>query len=390
MDRNSVGLVKPQKFTFAHKGDPMVLESGRTLGPVDIVYETYGEPDETRSNAILICHALSGDAHAAGYHDVHDKRTGWWDTMIGPGKAFDTRKFWVISSNIIGGCKGSTGPSSINPETGEPFGLNFPIITIGDMVDAQKRLIDHLGITRLHAIAGGSMGGFQVLEWTLRYPEMVRSALSIASCARLSAQGIAFNAVGRSAITSDPNWENGHYYGGPGPQQGLAVARMIGHITYLSEFLMDSKFGRRLQSADRLSYDFSSEFAVESYLNHKGSTFTERFDANSYLYITKAMDYFDISRAYGPLPEAFAKATARYLFVTYRTDWLFPTEQSREIVRAMLSTGRDVSFVEIESGYGHDAFLIEVEKLDRILSSFLCGVVERDPMGESDERFVCE
>jgi len=390
MDRNSVGLVKPQTFTFAHKGDPMVLESGRTLGPVDIVYETYGEPDETRSNAILICHALSGDAHAAGYHDVHDKRTGWWDTMIGPGKAFDTRKFWVICSNIIGGCKGSTGPSSTDPETGEPFGLDFPIITIGDMVDAQKRLVDHLGITRLHAIAGGSMGGFQVLEWTLRYPDMVRSAISIASCARLSAQGIAFNAVGRSAITSDPNWKNGHYYGGPGPQQGLAVARMIGHITYLSEFLMDSKFGRRLQSADRLSYDFSSEFAVESYLNHKGSTFTERFDANSYLYITKAMDYFDISRAYGPLPQAFANATSRYLFVTYNTDWLFPTEQSREIVRAMLSTGRDVSFVEIESGYGHDAFLIEVEKLDRILSSFLCGVVERDPTGESDERFVCK
>jgi len=390
MDRKSVGLVTPEKFTFAQNGDPMVLESGRTLGPVDIVYETYGKPDETRSNAILICHALSGDAHAAGYHDVHDKRTGWWDTMIGPGKAFDTRIFWVICSNIIGGCKGTTGPSSINPETGEPYGLDFPIITIGDMVEAQKKLIDHLGISRLHSIAGGSMGGFQVLEWTLRYPEMVRSAISIASCARLSAQGIAFNAVGRSAITSDPNWKNGHYYGGPGPQQGLAVARMIGHITYLSEFLMDSKFGRRLQSADRLSYDFSSEFAVESYLNHKGSTFTERFDANSYLYITKAMDYFDISRAYGPLTEAFAEATPRYLFVTYSTDWLFPTEQSREIVRAMLSTGRDVSFVEIESGYGHDAFLIEVEKLDRILSSFLCGVVERVPTQESDERFVCK
>jgi len=371
MERNTVGLVKEQYFTFAGDDTHMVLESGETLAPVDIVYEAYGTPNEDRSNAILILHALSGDAHAAGYHDPHDKRTGWWDGMIGPGKAFDTRKYWVICSNIIGGCKGSTGPGSINPKTGKPFGLDYPIITIGDIVDAQKQLIDHLGISRLFSMAGGSMGGFQVLEWTLRYPEMVRSAICIASTSRLSAQGIAFNAVGRHAITSDPAWNGGHYYGSPGPQHGLAIARMVGHITYLSELSMDSKFGRRLQSADRYSYDFESEFAIESYLRYQGHTFTERFDANSYLYITKAMDYFDISRSYGPLARAFSDVLAKYLFVSYSSDWLFTSEQTREIVRALLANGKDVSFIEIDSPYGHDAFLIEEEQLTRIIRSFL-------------------
>lgn len=384
MERNSVGRVTPQLAIVADAQTPMVLASGRTLGPVQIAYETYGEPDENCSNAILICHALSGDAHAAGYHDLHDRRTGWWDSMIGPGKAFDTRKYWVICSNVIGGCKGSTGPVTNDPESGAPYGTHFPIITIEDMVDAQKRLIDHLGISRLFCIAGGSMGGFQVLEWSLRYPQMVRSAICIASSARLSAQSIAFNAVGRSAITRDPGWQGGHYYGDAGPQHGLAVARMVGHITYLSKLLMDDKFGRRLQSADRLSYDFRTEFAVESYLHHKGDAFTERFDANSYLYITKAMDYFDISRTYGPLKEAFANAAASYLVVAYSTDWLFPTEQSRELVRALLSAGREVSFVEIDSPYGHDAFLIEKERLTRILRSFLSGVEKAAPAEESD------
>ena len=353
----------------------MVLESGRTLGPVDIVYETYGEPNADRSNAILICHALSGDHHAAGVHDPHDRYTGWWDSMIGPGKGFDTRKYWVICSNIIGGCKGSTGPLSINPQSGKTYGLDFPIVTIGDMVAAQKQLIDHLGISRLYSIAGGSMGGFQVLEWSLRFPQMVRSAICIASAARLSAQAIAFNAVGRSAITHDPEWQGGQYNGnGTGPEKGLAIARMVGHITYLSELLLDTKFGRRLQSANRLSYNFASEFAIESYLDHKGSAFTKRFDANSYLYITKAMDYFDISRSYGPLKEAFAKTAARYLFVSYSTDWLFPTSQSREMVQALLSNGKPVSFIDIESPYGHDAFLVEEEKLTGLISGFLNGV----------------
>ena len=375
MDRNSVGLVKPETFSFGTADDPLVLESGRTLAPVDIIYETYGEPNADRSNAILICHALSGDHHAAGVHDPHDRYTGWWDSMIGPGKGFDTRQYWVISSNIIGGCKGSTGPLSINPDSGRTYGLDFPIVTIGDMVTAQKHLIDHLGISRLYSIAGGSMGGFQVLEWSLRYPQMVRSAICIASAARLSTQAIAFNAVGRSAITRDPDWQNGQYNGsGSGPEKGLAIARMVGHITYLSELLLDVKFGRRLQSANRLSYNFASEFAIESYLDHKGSAFTKRFDANSYLYITKAMDYFDITRSYGPLKEAFARAAARFLFVSYSTDWLFPTAQTREMVRALLSNGRPVSFIDIESPYGHDAFLVEEEKLTRIISGFLSGV----------------
>ena len=374
MEKNSVGLIKEQKFSFANENDPFVLESGHTLASVDIVYETYGEPDENRSNAILMLHALSGDAHVAGYHDPHDKRTGWWDAMVGPGKAFDTEKYWVICSNIIGGCKGSTGPGSINPKTGKPFGTDFPILTIGDMVNAQKKLLDHLGITHLFSMAGGSMGGFQVLEWTLRYPEMVKSAICIASSSRLSAQGIAFNAVGRRAIITDPNWNEGHYYDTSGPIHGLAIARMVGHITYLSELSMDSRFGRKLQSADRFSYDFNTEFAVESYLRYQGHTFTERFDANSYIYITKAMDYYDVSRSYGPLTQAFSDVFARFLFVSYNSDWLFTTEQTLEIVRALLANDKDVSFIEIDSPYGHDAFLIEEEQLTRIIKSFLDSV----------------
>ncbi len=376
MQPNSVGLVKPEKFTFGGNGDALILESGHSLGPVDIVYETYGRPNEDRSNAILICHALSGDHHAAGYYDPHDRYTGWWDNMIGPGRAFDTDRFWLICANIIGGCKGSTGPGSINPSSGKPYGLDFPVVTIGDMVEAQRRLIDHLGIKQLYSIAGGSMGGFQVMEWALRYPERVRSAICIASAARLSTQAIAFNTVGRSAITRDPDWNNGQYHE-KGPEQGLAIARMVGHITYLSQMLLDTKFGRKLQSADRLSYNFRSEFAIESYLNYKGSAFTQRFDANSYLYITKAMDYFDITRSYGPLKEAFQRVSARCLFVSYSSDWLFPTAQSLEMVRAMLAGGGQVSFVEIDSPYGHDAFLVEAAKLQRVLKGFLGGVTER-------------
>ena len=378
MDRNSVGLVKEQRFTFASIDRPVKLESGHTLGPVNIVYETYGEPNEDKSNAILILHALSGDAHVAGYHHPNDKHTGWWDEMIGPGKGFDTRKYWIICSNIIGGCKGSTGPSSISPKTGKPYCLDFPIITIGDMVEAQKKLIDHLRISQLYSLAGGSMGGFQVLEWTLRFPEITRSAICIATCAKLSAQALAFNAVGRSAITSDPGWKEGCYYGTSGPVQGLAIARMIGHITYLSDLSMNSRFGRRLQSADRYSYDFTTEFAIESYLQHQGQRFIERFDANSYLYITKAMDYFDIARSYGRLDEAFTDVKAKYLFVSYSSDWLFLSEQSREIVRSLKRDKKDVSFVEIDSPYGHDAFLVEHEQLKRIIVPFLESVGKKD------------
>lgn len=374
MEKNSVGQVSEHQFTFGGTGDPLVLDSGHTLGPVDVAYETYGEPNENRSNAILVCHALSGDAHAAGFHTPNDRRTGWWDGMIGPGKAFDTRKYWVICSNVIGGCRGSTGPGSTNPETGKPYGIDFPIITIGDMVNVQKRLVDLLGISRLFCVVGGSMGGFQALEWSLRYPDHVGSVICIASAARLSTQGIAFNATGRHAITADPEWKDGHYYGSPGPVRGLAIARMVAHITYLSELSLDSKFGRRLQSADRLSYDMSTEFAVESYLNHQGTRFTERFDANSYLYITKAMDYFDISRSYGPLKDAFTTVKARYLVISYSSDWHFPTDQSKEMVRALISAGKDVSFVDVDSPYGHDAFLIEEDRLTRIVGAFLTGL----------------
>ena len=380
IERYSVGRVQPRHFVFGSPEEPLVLDSGRTLGPVELVYETYGEPNAARSNAILICHALSGDAHAAGIHDPHDTRVGWWDSMIGPGKAFDTDHYWVICANVIGGCKGSTGPNSTNPETGQPFGSDFPLITIGDMVTAQKHLVDHLGIERLFCVVGGSMGGFQALEWSLRYPEQVHTVICIAAGAQLSTQGIAFNAVGRHAITSDPDWQGGHYYGTPGPVRGLASARMVAHITYLSEISLNHKFGRRLQSADRLSYDIRNEFAVESYLNYQGTRFTERFDANSYIYITKAMDYFDIARTYGPLKDAFASVAARYLVISYTSDWLFPTAQSKEIVRALIANDRDVSFVDIDSPHGHDAFLIETERLTQIATAFLDGSQRSQPL----------
>ncbi len=380
IERYSVGRVQPRHFVFGSPEEPLVLDSGRTLGPVELVYETYGEPNAARSNAILICHALSGDAHAAGIHDPHDTRVGWWDSMIGPGKAFDTDHYWVICANVIGGCKGSTGPNSTNPETGQPFGSDFPLITIGDMVTAQKHLVDHLGIERLFCVVGGSMGGFQALEWSLRYPEQVHTVICIAAGAQLSTQGIAFNAVGRHAITSDPDWQGGHYYGSPGPVRGLASARMVAHITYLSEISLNHKFGRRLQSADRLSYDIRNEFAVESYLNYQGTRFTERFDANSYIYITKAMDYFDIARTYGPLKDAFASVAARYLVISYTSDWLFPTAQSKEIVRALIANDRDVSFVDIDSPHGHDAFLIETERLTQIATAFLDGSQRSQPL----------
>jgi len=374
MANNSVGLVETKTFRFGDAGDPLVLESGYTLGPVDIAYETYGQPNEDRSNAILVCHGLTGDANAAGYHHPNDRRTGWWDEMIGPGKALDTRKYWVICSNAIGGCKGSTGPGSINPATGKPYCLDFPIITIGDMVEAQKRLIDHLGIERLFSLVGGSMGGCKVIEWTVRFPEMCRSAICVASSAKLSAQNLAFNTVGRNAITGDPEWANGEYCGNQGPVKGLAIARMIGHITYLSELSLDSKFGRKLQSADRYCYDFSTEFAIESYLEYQGRRFTERFDANSYLYLTKALDYFDLVQSYGTLNEAFGRVMAKFLIVAYTSDWLFPTEQSREIVRALMSNRKDVSFIEIDSPYGHDAFLVEQTDLRRLITPFLKSV----------------
>ena len=374
----SVGLVRPQTFTFAEPPDAMELDCGRRLGPVTLAYETYGTLSPERDNAVLVVHALSGDAHVAGYHAPDDRKPGWWDLAVGPGKPFDTTRYFVVCSNIIGGCKGSTGPSSTNPATGRPWGPEFPIVTIADMVRAQKRLVDHLGIRRLLSIVGGSMGGFQVLEWAVRYPECVASAIPIATSARLNAQGIAFDEVGRQAIMADPNWRGGDYYGQEAPRAGLAIARMIGHITYLSDREMHEKFGRRLQERDAFGYDFKTEFEVESYLRYQGDSFVRRFDANSYLYITKAMDYFDLAAGRGSLVEALQDVSADFLVVSIASDWLFPTYQSKEIVRALKANGVPTTFMELDSPYGHDAFLLPSAQLAEGLAGFLANVQRRE------------
>lgn len=365
--------ITQDKFIFAQK-EPMLLDSGQTLSNVEIAYESYGELNSDRSNAILIIHALTGDAHVAGKYNEHDKKPGWWDIMVGSGKPIDTDKYFVLCSNVLGGCNGSTGPDSINPKTGEPYGMSFPIITMRDMVVAQKELVGHLGINKLHSVLGGSMGGMQVLEWSRMYPEMVSSAIAIATTAKLSAQSIAFNEVGRQAIIADPNWNKGNYYNGHIPDKGLAIARMLGHITYLSDEQMHHKFGRKLQDNTEYQYDFLTEFQVESYLHYQGERFTQRFSANTYIYLTKALDYFDMSDGYDSLKHAFSDATCKYLVLSYSSDWLFPAYHSKEIVNALRSNGVDVSFCEIESSYGHDSFLLENEKQERLIRSFLENV----------------
>ena len=380
----SLGAVQLQKVTLFDPPDVLELECGRTLGPIEVAYETYGCLDEARSNAVLICHALSGDAHVAGYHSESDRKPGWWDIMVGPGKGIDTERYFVVCSNILGGCKGTTGPSSINGETGRQWGLDFPVITIEDMVKVQKRLVEHLGIARLLAAIGGSMGGMQVLEWTVRYPDAIVAAIPVATTARLNAQSIAFDAVGRNAILADQNFKNGQYDAGCGPDRGLAIARMVGHITYLSEQGMHEKFGRELRRAEKYSYDFGNEFSVETYLDHKGRAFVERFDANSYLYITKAMDYFDLGARHGSLREAFKNVQARFLVISLSSDWLFTSEQSRQIVDALLSNDKEVSYSELNSTYGHDTFLLEPETLGRLIGSFLAGAAGR-PLVEDGE-----
>lgn len=370
-ETGSVGIVETKYYTFAEPPNELQLECGRKLGPITLAYETYGEMNADKSNCILILHALTGDAHAAGRHHPDDPKPGWWDNMIGPGKAFDTNKYYIICSNIISGCKGSTGPSSINPATGKPYALDFPMVTIADMVNAQKALIDHLGIKQLMCVVGGSMGGMQALQWTVAYPDMVRLAIPIATSARLSAQAIAFDAVGRHAIMTDPDFNGGNYYGGPGPVRGLATARMIGHITYMSDRSMHEKFGRGFQNTDSPAYDFVTEFKVESYLNYRGASFVERFDANSYLYITKAMDYFDLSQPSGDLRKELSKVKASFLVISFSSDWLFPSYMSKEIVSALRRNNKDVTYAEIQSDYGHDAFLVEVDTLSRLIVNFL-------------------
>lgn len=369
MRPGSVGIVRRE---YAHFNETLHLRSGETLSPFTIAYETYGTLNAGRSNAILICHALSGDAHVAGYHtDSPAEKPGWWDDAVGPGKMFDTDRFFVICSNVIGGCQGSTGPSSPAPD-GKPYALRFPHVTVPDMVEAQRHLLDYLSIDRLFAVGGGSMGGMQALEWSVAYPERVGAVLFLASTPRSNAQHIAFNEAGRQAIYADANWNGGDYYGGAPPAAGLAAARMLAHITYMSEYSLEQKFGRRLQSHDALPYTFDEpEFAVESYLAHQGEQFVRRFDANSYLYITKALDYYDVAADYGSLRAALERTRARFLVVTFSSDWLYPAHQSLEMVQTLMALGRDVQYQHVQAPFGHDSFLVEVEKMADVVGGFL-------------------
>jgi homoserine O-acetyltransferase len=350
----------------------LVLDGGRTLAPWTIAYMTYGTLNAARSNAVLVCHALTGDQFVASAHPVTGK-PGWWQTMVGPGKPIDTDRFFVICANVIGGCMGSSGPAKIDPSTGEPFGLNFPLVTVRDMVRAQAMLLDALGIEKLLCVTGGSMGGMQVLQWAASYPQRVVSAVPIACAARHSAQNIAFHEVGRQAIMADPDWKGGAYQlEGTQPSKGLAVARMAAHITYLSEAALQRKFGRTLQNPGGISFAFAPDFQVESYLRHQGMTFVDRFDANSYLYITRAMDYFDLAADHGGvLAEAFRGTTTRFCIISFTSDWLFPTVENKRIAHALNAAAAAVSFVEIETDRGHDAFLLDEPEMFATMRGFL-------------------
>ncbi len=368
--KHSVGIVTPRDFVIE---EGLKLQCGQVLAPITLRYEVYGKLSNAADNAILLEHALSGDAHVAGYHSMEDEKPGWWESMVGPGKTFDTNKYFIVCSNIIGGCSGSTGPSSINPKTGRRYGMDFPLVTIADMVHAQKKLMDHLKIKKWLCVAGGSMGGMQVLRWALLYPDCLVSAIPIATSSRISPQSIAFNWVGREAIMSDPAWNDGNYE--EQPDKGLAIARMLAHITYLSEESMRRKFGRKLQFSKDYSFDFDKDFSVESYLEHQGMRFVERFDANSYLYITRAIDYFDVTdKTGGDMAKGLENMKCKCLVVSFTSDWLFPPEQSREMVRGMLKNGLDVSYCNIQSSYGHDAFLLEDDTLGHLVSNFLSNL----------------
>ena len=363
-----LGRVQTAYFHFASPPHELMLESGERLGPITVAYETYGTLNDQKSKAILILHALTGDAHAAGFHEG-DEKPGWWDDMIGPGRAFDTDKYFIICSNVLGGCKGTTGPSSVNPKTGKKYGLDFPVISISDMVKVQKHLIDYLKIDQLLSVAGGSMGGMQALEWAASYPDKLKSTIIIATATKHSPQQIAFNEVGRQAIMADPHWKSGNYYGGHPPAKGLSVARMIGHITFMSETSMGEKFGRR-HGRNGKPHKFSNGFAVEEYLQNRGDNFVKRFDANTYLYITRAIDSFDVSRGRN-LYGVFKGIGAKVLVMAFKSDWLYPASQSREIVRACKLAGIDTTYCEIFSTYGHDAFLLEVEEETHLVKHFL-------------------
>jgi homoserine O-acetyltransferase len=394
----SIGLVST---LFRTLSGSLQLDGGAVLERVTIAYETYGNLSPTRDNVILVCHALSGDAHAAGWSSVEDTPSavdgigaeergiksrgglGWWDNLIGPGKAFDTNRYFVVSTNLLGSCRGSTGPASVSPATGRPYGTDFPVITVGDMVRAERALLNELEIDHLLAVAGGSLGGMQALEWSIAFPHAVRSVVMTASTARLGAQGVAWNAIARSAIMSDPDWQGGRYYGtGRTPTAGVEIARMVGHVTYLSARSMDDKFGRRLQSGDALSFTLTEpDFAVESYLRHQARTFAQRFDANSYLYLSRALTYFDPARSYGggSLASAVKNIEARFLLMSFSSDWLYPTRDSREIQQALATGGKEVEHHVIETNYGHDSFLLEDVQQTRLISTFLEETYARIP-----------
>ncbi|MBV6658379.1 MAG: homoserine O-acetyltransferase [Devosiaceae bacterium] len=356
--------------------EPVTLQSGETLQRSHIAYTTHGTLNAARTNAILVCHALTGDQYVTGRHPITGK-AGWWETMVGPGAPLDTDTHFIICANVLGGCLGSTGPGSPHPETGEVYGLNFPLVTIADMVDMQRRLVDHLGIERLLAVVGGSMGGMQVLQWAARYPERVAAAIPIATSARHSSQNIAFHEVGRQAVMADPDWRSGRYMAeGTRPTKGLAVARMGAHITYMSDDALHRKFGRSLQDKNAISFGFDADFQIESYLRHQGMTFVDRFDANSYLYLTRAMDYFDLAADHdGKVANAFADTRTRFCVISFTSDWLFPTSESRALVHALNATTAKVSFVEVETDRGHDSFLLDEPELFAAVRAFLSSVV---------------
>jgi homoserine O-acetyltransferase len=369
---HSVGLVVPQRARF---DAPLKLECGATLDGYELVYETYGRLSPARDNAVLICHALSGDHHAAGYHTADDRRPGWWDNCIGPGRPIDTNRFFVVCPNNLGGCAGSTGPLSTNPASGRPYGPDFPIVTVRDWVESQARLADRLGIERWAAVIGGSLGGMQALQWAVDYPSRLRHAGVVAAAPRLSTQNIAFNEVARHAIRSDANFHGGRYYEhGATPEHGLMLARMLGHITYLSDDVLMARFGRELRDG-KPSFGFDVEFQIESYLRHQGESFVKRFDANTYLLMTRTLDYFDPASAFdGNLAAALRGADVRFLVVSFSSDWRFSPARSREIVRALLDADREVSYVEIESEQGHDSFLLEIPLYHRLLTAWFQGI----------------
>lgn len=371
---DSVGIVAPQQIDFPQ---PVALSSGRTLDNVRLVYETYGSLNASRSNAVLICHALSGHHHAAGYHGENDDKPGWWDYYIGPGKPIDTNRFFVVSLNNIGGCHGSTGPVSVNPETGKPWGPDFPKLRVRDWVKTQAMLMDVLGIDVWAAVVGGSLGGMQAMRWCVDYPDRLRHCVVIASAIKLSAQNIAFNEISRQAITSDPDFFSGRYLEhDTAPRKGLSIARMVGHVTYLSGDAMGQKFGRDLRSGSfETGAEAAIEFQVGSYLRYQGESFSDRFDANTYLLMTQALDFFDLAREFNDNPaEAFAKTSSRFLVVSFTTDWRFPPERSREIANALIRAGKSVSYAEIESEYGHDAFLIPIERYQNVFGAYMRSI----------------